>query len=102
MAVARRVRKLLCAGLLCGLFLLTELPLRSEMGAIRLYQSWVSPVLSLAVRCRFEETCSVYALRQLEELGFWGGNLRTAGRLLMCSPLGALVDSVRSERTAEQ
>jgi putative membrane protein insertion efficiency factor len=101
-AVVRRVRRLLGAGLLCALFLLTDLPLRSEVGAIRLYQSWVSPVLSLAVRCRFEETCSVYALRQLEERGFWGGNLLTAGRLLMCSPLGALVDAVRPEPPTDQ
>lgn len=88
---------MLGAGLVCALFLLTDLPLRSEVAAIRLYQSWVSPMLSVAVRCRFQETCSVYALRQLEERGFWGGNLRIAGRLLMCSPVGALVDAVRPE-----
>ncbi len=82
------------AGLVCALFLFTDLPLRAEVRAIRLYQAWASPVVSLAVRCRYGETCSVYALRQLEERGFWGGNLRIAGRLAMCSPLGALVEEV--------
>lgn len=102
MAVARRLRRLLGAGLIFAFCLLTDLPLRSEVGAIRRYRGWVSPKLSVAVRCRFEETCSVYALRQLEERGFWGGNLRIGGRLLMCSPLGALVDAVRPEPTAKQ
>ena len=88
-----------CILLLSALFL-TNLPLRAETGLIRFYQRFASPVTQYLVTCRYEPTCSVYALEQLDRYGFWQGNLKIAGRLFMCSPLGYLVDAFRGEETS--
>ena len=88
-----------CILLLSALFL-TNLPLRAEKGLIRFYQRFASPVAQYVVTCRYQPTCSVYALEELERRGFWQGNLKIAGRLLMCSPFGYLVDLVSGEETS--
>lgn len=87
--------KLLGAGLACALFVFTDWPLQAELGVLRAYQRWGSPVVGMVATCRYRETCSLYAVRQLEERGFWTGNLRIGVRLLMCSPIGAAVDYLR-------
>jgi len=76
--------------------LLTPYPLQAEKASIRLYQRWASPYVGRVVHCRYQPTCSNYALLALDESGFWVGNLRIVARLAMCSPLGALVDAVRN------
>ena len=78
-------------GLALGLGPLWAGPL--ELGAVRAYQRWLSPVAGIFTTCRFRPTCSVYALRALEREGFWRANARIAARLLRCSPLGLLMDS---------
>lgn len=91
-----RLRPVLIWGLTCislATLSLTELPLRLEVGAIRIYQGHASPLVSYVVTCRFEPSCSSYALKALREWGFWLGNYRIAGRLLMCSPIGYLIDA---------
>jgi putative membrane protein insertion efficiency factor len=70
----------------------TGLPLRLELTAIRIYQASISPLTRKIVNCRFDPSCSTYALQALEESGFWWGNGRIAGRLMMCSPIGYLVE----------
>ena len=84
---------LVCASLLT----VTPYPLRAEIAAIRLYQRALSPVASHFARCRFQPTCSHYAVERLAADGFWVGNAKIAGRLLMCSPIGFVIDLVRGE-----
>lgn len=82
-------------------FLLAEtgILVRAEVRTIRFYQTWVSPVLGMVATCRFDPTCSQYALHALENRGFWQGNLMIGGRLLYCSPAGYLLDrGLRSSR----
>jgi uncharacterized protein len=45
-----------------------------------LFKAW------LGSACRFEPTCSAYALQALERHGAWRGSWLTAGRLLRCHP----------------
>lgn len=54
-------------------------------GAIRLYRYLVAPMLSPA--CRFEPSCSQYALDAIQKHGSLLGLLRVTGRLLRCQPL---------------
>ena len=62
-----------------------------EMSAIHLYQRFGSPVMGYMVSCRFNPTCSHYAVEVLQEEGFWQGNLLIMERLLYCSPIGAFL-----------
>ena len=57
------------------------------IGGVRLYQATLSPLLArTAIRCRFEPTCSRYAVAVLERYGTLAGVRRAAGRLLRCGP----------------
>ncbi len=51
---------------------------------IRLYQILISPLLPRA--CRFEPSCSNYAIQAYQIHGFWGGSIRTINRLSRCHP----------------
>ncbi len=54
---------------------------------VRLYQATLSPLARRAgMVCRFEPTCSQYAIAVLERHGALGGARRTAWRLLRCGP----------------
>lgn len=57
---------------------------------IHLYQECAP--LRIRNACRFEPTCSNYALICLREYGFWRGWWRTWGRLLRCRPPHGGVD----------
>jgi uncharacterized protein len=60
---------------------------RALIGAIRLYQRWVSP---LFVRhCRFEPTCSSYAVEAISRHGAVRGLILAASRLARCHPWSA-------------
>ncbi|MBY0455633.1 MAG: membrane protein insertion efficiency factor YidD [Burkholderiaceae bacterium] len=48
------------------------------------YRLLLSPWLGSA--CRFQPTCSAYALQALEQHGAAGGTWLTLGRLLRCNP----------------
>ena len=52
---------------------------------IRLYKKFLSPLLPPA--CRFEPTCSVYAIQAIETHGPLKGLALAAGRLLRCHPI---------------
>ena len=54
------------------------------IGLVRAYRLLLSPWLGSA--CRFEPTCSVYALQALERHGAAAGAGLTAARLLRCHP----------------
>ncbi|HEY3859894.1 MAG TPA: membrane protein insertion efficiency factor YidD [Gammaproteobacteria bacterium] len=51
---------------------------------IQIYRYTVSPVLGK--RCRFEPSCSVYAIQALREHGAIKGSGLTAWRLCRCHP----------------
>lgn len=54
------------------------------MGLVRAYRLLLSP--SLGSACRFEPTCSVYALQALERHGASGGSYLMLARLARCHP----------------
>lgn len=58
---------------------------RGAMNAIRGYRLAVSPLLGPS--CRFEPTCSAYALEAIERHGVLRGVGLAARRLLRCHPL---------------
>ena len=60
---------------------------RGLIGAVELYQRTLSPILARsAVTCRFEPTCSHYAVAALKRHGALGGSWRAAWRILRCGP----------------
>ena len=55
-------------------------------GLIRLYQVTLSPVFGGA--CRFEPSCSAYALEAIDRHGARRGMKLAGARLLRCHPFG--------------
>jgi uncharacterized protein len=54
---------------------------------IRLYQLTLSPLLG-ANKCRYQPTCSHYAIEALHEWGILKGTYLAAKRILSCHPWG--------------
>ena len=54
------------------------------LAPIRLYQRFISPALPR--RCRYEPTCSAYAVAAIREVGPARGVILAAWRLLRCNP----------------
>ena len=52
---------------------------------IRFYRYALSPLIP--PRCRFQPTCSAYALEAIERHGPWRGTRLAVGRVLRCHPL---------------
>ena len=57
---------------------------RALIGVVKIYRLMLSPWLGSA--CRFEPTCSAYALTALESHGASTGAYLSARRLLRCHP----------------
>lgn len=57
---------------------------RFAMGLIKLYQNTVSKVLPHA--CRFQPTCSHYAVDAIKKYGFVRGSWLAAKRITRCNP----------------
>lgn len=57
---------------------------RLLMGVVRGYRLLLSPWLGSS--CRFEPTCSAYALQALEQHGAAAGSYLTVHRLVRCGP----------------
>ena len=51
---------------------------------IRLYRRFISPLKPPS--CRFEPTCSAYALQAYEKWGFFAGTILTLMRVARCNP----------------
>jgi len=49
------------------------------------YKRWISPILPPA--CRFEPTCSIYAMEAIERFGPFRGTWLAGKRLLRCQPM---------------
>lgn len=54
------------------------------IGLVRLYRLLLSPWLGAS--CRFEPSCSVYAIEALERHGAGAGSYLTLARLVRCQP----------------
>lgn len=54
------------------------------IGIVKAYRLFLSPWLGSA--CRFEPTCSAYALQALQTHGAAAGSYLTASRILRCQP----------------
>ena len=54
---------------------------------IRLYQWTLSPLLGTS-KCRFQPTCSHYAVEAIEEWGIFKGSYLAIRRILRCHPWG--------------
>ena len=67
------------------------------MAPIRLYQRFISPLLPR--RCKYEPTCSAYAVDAVRSYGALRGSVLALWRLLRCNPFsdGGL-DPVSSQR----
>jgi putative membrane protein insertion efficiency factor len=55
------------------------------LAPIRLYMRLISPALPR--RCKYEPTCSAYAVLAIRELGVLRGSILAAWRLARCNPL---------------
>lgn len=89
------MRVLLAAGIVLAAVAAFDLmrPPRNQLSVrvagvlIAAYQATASPVLAhLGVRCRFEPTCSEYALAAIRARGLAAGGLRSLARLARCGP----------------
>jgi uncharacterized protein len=57
---------------------------RFALAAIGGYRRWISPILP--PRCRYEPSCSAYAVEAVQRFGLARGLLLAAWRLLRCNP----------------
>jgi uncharacterized protein len=64
--------------------IIADLPRRTLVALVRGYRFLLKPWLGSA--CRFEPTCSQYALDALARHGAAGGSALAAARLLRCHP----------------
>ncbi len=51
---------------------------------IKGYRSFISPLFPPS--CRFQPTCSQYAVEAVEKFGIWHGSWLTIKRILRCHP----------------
>jgi putative membrane protein insertion efficiency factor len=61
-----------------------SLAVRAAVGLLTLYRRAVSPLLPPA--CRFQPSCSRYAIESFEKHGFGRGLVMTLRRLAKCHP----------------
>lgn len=55
---------------------------------IRLYQSYISPVIGGRAACRFTPTCSEYMAQAIDKHGIFRGTILGIRRILRCRPGG--------------
>lgn len=65
---------------------LIRIPETIFVGLIRLYQAAISPYLGGS--CRFDPTCSEYAVQALRKYGVIKGSILSIWRILRCNPWG--------------
>lgn len=59
---------------------------KALLALLRGYKKWISP--HLGNNCRFEPTCSEYAMQAVETHGAGKGLLLASWRVLRCNPFG--------------
>jgi uncharacterized protein len=63
---------------------MTEIARRVAIAPIRFYMRFISPALPR--RCKYEPTCSLYAVQAIRRFGILRGLVLAAWRLLRCNP----------------
>jgi len=66
---------------------MTKIPERILVGMINFYQAAIAPYLGRG-SCRFDPTCSQYAVDALREYGAIKGTILSIWRILRCNPWG--------------
>jgi len=56
------------------------------IGLVHVYRACLSPFLPPS--CRFNPTCSEYAIRSLQAHGVFDGSVKAMKRILRCHPFG--------------
>ncbi len=69
---------------------LLSIPRLSALATIRLYQIFISPMLTAMFgrACRFEPSCSEYAAAAISNHGVIGGGAMAIVRFARCNPFG--------------
>lgn len=62
----------------------TRLPALTLIGAVRLYQIFLSPIFGR--QCRFYPSCSAYFIESVRKYGAIRGSLRGVWRICRCNP----------------
>ena len=71
---------------------------RIVLAPVRAYSRWLSPLLPR--RCKYEPTCSAYAIEAVERFGVIRGTVLACWRILRCNPFShGGFDPVRDEFT---
>jgi putative membrane protein insertion efficiency factor len=64
-----------------------DAPQRAAIRGIRAYQHYLSPYVGrVGIRCRFQPSCSNYALASIGSHGLLRGGWRSAVRIVRCGP----------------
>ncbi|MFY8274605.1 membrane protein insertion efficiency factor YidD [Pseudoalteromonas sp. SSDWG2] len=63
------------------------LPKNTLIAVIKVYQKWISPLLG--PNCRFNPSCSSYAVQAIKLHGVIKGSWLAAKRIVKCHPLHA-------------
>jgi putative membrane protein insertion efficiency factor len=63
-----------------------QLPARTLIGGVRVYQLLVSPWLGPA--CRYEPSCSHYMIQAVQKYGLLRGSWKGLRRIARCHPWG--------------
>lgn len=80
-----------------------SLPTRLLIAALRGYQAWLSPLFAaLGACCRFEPSCSQYAVDAVQARGPLRGLGLAVWRLLRCNPFNAGGYDPAPEQQAER
>ncbi|MFM7022598.1 MAG: membrane protein insertion efficiency factor YidD [Flavobacteriales bacterium] len=66
--------------------MLRKLILKILIGMVRLYQGMISPFLG--AKCRYDPTCSNYAVDALKKHGIFHGSWLSLKRFMSCHPWG--------------
>lgn len=66
--------------------LLTSMASKTLIAFVRLYQLLISPLLG--ANCRYQPTCSAYALEAVERFGPLHGSWIAVKRIARCHPFG--------------
>jgi putative membrane protein insertion efficiency factor len=66
--------------------LLRKIVIKILVGMVRLYQGMISPYLG--AKCRYEPTCSAYAVEALNKHGVLKGGWLSTKRICSCHPWG--------------
>jgi putative membrane protein insertion efficiency factor len=63
-----------------------QMTARAYVGAVRMYQATLRPVVARFAQCRYRPTCSQYSIEAVRRFGIRRGLVLTVKRVLSCRP----------------